>query len=58
VAWAAGQLGFPPGVLEPYAPDLGKVCGIGVAFLFNFYMNNTVVFRERTEPVRARSGVA
>jgi putative flippase GtrA len=58
VAWAAGLIGFPPGVLEPYAPDLGKVCGIGVAFLFNFYMNNTVVFRERTEPVRARSGVA
>ena len=51
-------MGFPRGVLEPYAPDLGKLCGIGVAFLFNFYMNNTVVFRERTEPVRARSGVA
>ena len=58
MAWAAVLIGLPPGLLEPYAPDLGKICGIGVAFLFNFYMNNTVVFRERTEPVRARSGVA
>ena len=53
VAWAADVVGLPPSLLEPYAPDLGKVCGIGVAFLFNFYMNNTVVFRERAEPVRA-----
>ncbi|HEY2050617.1 MAG TPA: GtrA family protein [Caulobacteraceae bacterium] len=58
VAWGAGVAGLPPSLLEPYAPDLGKICGIGVAFLFNFYMNNTVVFRERPEPVRARSGVA
>ncbi|MBV8681731.1 MAG: GtrA family protein [Caulobacteraceae bacterium] len=58
VAWVADLIGLPPSLLTPYAPDLGKICGIGVAFLFNFYMNNTVVFRERAEPVRARSGVA
>lgn len=57
VAWGASMVGLPAGVLEPYGPDLGKICGIGVAFLFNFYMNNTIVFRERPEPVRARSGV-
>jgi putative flippase GtrA len=58
VAWASGIAGLPPTFLAPYAADLGKVCGIGVAFAFNFYMNNTVVFRERSEPVPARSGVA
>lgn len=58
MAWAANIVGIPSIVLEPYAADLGKLCGIGVAFLFNFYMNNTIVFRERPEPVRARSGVA
>jgi putative flippase GtrA len=58
VAWGASVVGIQPSLLEPYAPDLGKLCGIGVAFLFNFYMNNTVVFRDRPEPVRARSGVA
>lgn len=58
IAWAAGVAGLSPSLLEPYAADLGKICGIGVAFLFNFYMNNTVVFRERSEPVAARSSVA
>lgn len=58
MAWGASVVGLPPILLEPYAADLGKICGIGVAFLFNFYMNNTIVFRERPEPVRARSGVA
>lgn len=58
MAWGASIVGLPSGLMEPYAPDLGKICGIGVAFLFNFYMNNTVVFRDRAEPVRARSGVA
>jgi putative flippase GtrA len=31
----------------PLGPILSKVCGIGVAFLFNFWLNSTFVFKAR-----------
>jgi putative flippase GtrA len=31
--------------LTPYQPYLAKVAGIGTAFLFNFWLNSTFVFR-------------
>lgn len=52
LAWAERVAGLPSGLLAPYAATCGKVCGIGVAFLFNFYLNSTVVFRDRGEARR------
>ncbi|HWF00228.1 MAG TPA: GtrA family protein [Caulobacteraceae bacterium] len=34
--------------LTHFPPELCKVAGIGTAFLFNFYVNLTVVFRDRS----------
>jgi putative flippase GtrA len=31
--------------VTPYQPYLAKVAGIGTAFIFNFWLNSTVVFR-------------
>jgi putative flippase GtrA len=53
---AASVVGLAPGVLGRFAAAPAKVCGIGVAFLFNFYLNSTVVFRARPQPAAARSG--
>jgi putative flippase GtrA len=44
---AGALVGMGGDVLKPFAATLAKVCGIGVAFLFNFYLNSTVVFRDR-----------
>jgi len=33
--------------LTPFGPILSKVAGIGVAFLFNFWLNSTFVFKAR-----------
>jgi putative flippase GtrA len=46
-----------PGLFAPYVAVPAKVCGILSAFLLNFYLNNTFVFRNRVEapPVSPRA---
>jgi putative flippase GtrA len=36
--------------LTPLSPVLAKIGGIGTAFLFNFWLNSTFVFRDRKAP--------
>jgi putative flippase GtrA len=46
LAWLAAAVDLPANVLTPYAATPARACGIAVAFLFNFYLNSTVVFRQ------------
>jgi putative flippase GtrA len=46
-------MGLPADIARATAVAPAKICGIGVAFLFNFYLNSTIVFRDRSEPVGA-----
>jgi putative flippase GtrA len=47
-----------PGLIAPYAAVPAKVCGIGSAFLLNFYLNNTFVFRSRADAPPVSPGSA
>ncbi len=46
-------VGLPADIARASAAAPAKICGIAVAFLFNFYLNNTIVFRDRPEPIGA-----
>lgn len=44
--------------LTPFQPYLAKVAGIGTAFLFNFWLNSTVVFRGHADHGRQMASAA
>jgi putative flippase GtrA len=41
----ASAAGLAADVARPYAATAARLCGIAVAFLFNYYLNSTIVFR-------------
>jgi len=45
------HLGFGVAGLTLKSYQVAKICGIGVAFLFNFWLNSTFVFKTREAPV-------
>jgi putative flippase GtrA len=54
----ASAVGLPADIARPYAATPARVCGLGVAFLFNFYLNSTVVFRSSPRPAPIGPGAA
>ncbi len=54
----ATAIGRPASLTAPLSAVSAKVCGIGAAFLLNFYLNNTFVFRRRAEAPPVSPGSA
>ncbi len=51
-------VGLPADLFTAYAATAARACGIAVAFLFNFFINSTVVFRHRKPAPEIRPGAA